>query len=168
MRLNTTRPKIEIQPDQTDRIIEKIGLIGVIVLLALPVLNYGNLPDVIPGHFGINGEPDAYYGKGIIWILPLAGLVMFIGMSFLGKIPHLLNYPVTITPENAERQYILGTKMIRMLNASLVWLFCYIIYVVIQITLGKPVGSKLYSILVFVVFIFVIFGIYLYKAIKAK
>ncbi|MBN2412085.1 DUF1648 domain-containing protein [candidate division KSB1 bacterium] len=164
----TKRPKFEIQPDSVDRLIELIGFIGVIVLLGLPILYYGNLPDIIPGHFNIHGEPDAYSGKGIIWILPVAGLVMFIGMSVLVKFPHIFNYPVTITPENAERQYILATKVIRILSASLIWLFCYIIYVVIRISLGDPVGLKLYLILVFVGFIFVMFGVYLYKSIKAK
>ncbi len=70
-----TRPKIKIEPEPIDRIVESIGVIGIILLIGLPVFYYSSLPDIIPKHYGLSGEPDGFSGKGIIWTLPAIGLV---------------------------------------------------------------------------------------------
>ena len=163
-----TKLKIEIEPEPIDRIVESIGVIGVILLIGLPIFHYSSLPDIIPRHYGLSGEPDGFSGKGIIWTLPAIGLVMYVGMAILNKFPHIFNYPKEITSENAKRQYKIATKLVRFLNTIIVCVFCYITYATIQTVLGKQSGLGSYFTPIFVVLIFGTIGIYLYKSIKEK
>jgi uncharacterized membrane protein len=163
-----TRPKIKIKSEPIDRIVESIGVIGIILLIGLPVFYYSSLPDIIPRYYGSSGEPDGFSGKGIIWTLPAIGLVMYVGMAMLNKFPHIFNYLIEITTENAERQYKIATKLLRFLNTIIACVFCYITYATIQTALGKQSGLGSYFTPIFMVLIFGIIGIYLYKSIREK
>ena len=161
-----TRPKIKIENEPIDWIVQSIGIIGIILLIGLPIFHYSSLPDIIPRHYGFNGKPDGFSGKGIIWTLPAIGLVMYVGMAILNKFPHIFNYLIEITSENAERQYKIATKLLRFLNTIIVCVFCYITYATIQTALGKQSGLGSYFTPIFMVLIFGTIGIYLYKSIK--
>ena len=161
-----TRPKIKIENEPIDWIVQSIGIIGIILLIGLPIFHYSSLPDIIPRHYGFNGKPDGFSGKGIIWTLPAIGLVMYAGMAILTKFPHIFNYLIEITSENAERQYKIATKLLRFLNTIIVCVFCYITYATIQTALGKQSGLGSYFTPIFMVLIFGSIGIYLYKSIK--
>ncbi len=164
----TTQPKINIEPEPIDWAIELIGIIAIILLSGLPMYYFDSLPDEIPSHFDISGNPDGYSGKGIIWLLPAVGLVMYVGLYFLNRYPHIFNYLITITQENALRQYKLATRFIRLLNTIVACLFCYITYATIQTAIGSQSGLGNYSVVFFLVSIFGVIGIYFYKSIKYK
>ena len=162
------KPKIEIQKDKTDHIIELVGLVALAGLLIFPLLYYWDLPGNIPQHYGINGQPDAFGSKGMIWLLPLVGLVMYSGLTVLNRYPHAFNYPVRITEENALRQYIIATKLVRSLKAFVVSLFCYLNYSTIQIAMGKQSGLGTAFLLILIVGMFGVIGFFIWWAYKNK
>ena len=107
------RPKIKIKLDFFDKIFEGIGILRILLQIGLPLLYYGDLPDIIPRHYGLNGEPDGFSKKSIIWSLPIIGVIMHIGMRTLNKYPHIFNYPTVITKENVKRLYQIASKMMQ-------------------------------------------------------
>jgi uncharacterized membrane protein len=68
---NMERPKLKIELEPIDKWIQWIGILGLVILTGLPIYFFDQLPETIPRHFGANGEPDAFSGKGIIWTLPI-------------------------------------------------------------------------------------------------
>ena len=68
---NMERPKLKIELAPVDKATELIGIIGLLILIALPIYFFDKLPEIIPRHFAANGEPDGFSGKGIIWTLPI-------------------------------------------------------------------------------------------------
>lgn len=160
------RPKIKIELDLFDKIIEGIGVLGVLLLIGLPVYYYGDLSSIIPKHYGLNGEPDGFSGKGTIWILPFSGLIIYTGMAVLNKHPHIFNYPRKITAENAERLYRLANRMIRFLNTEIVCIFSYMTYATIQNALGKQSESGNYFMLIFILLIFGTLGYFITRMTK--
>ena len=63
---------------------KNIKRIVYLLFLALPFVIYGmvyaKMPDMVPVHYGINGQPDQYYGKfAACFLLPLA----LVGFNFL-------------------------------------------------------------------------------------
>ena len=126
------RPNIEIELTQTDRLLEGLALAGLAVLLALPVAYYAELPDTIPIHFNGKGEADGFGHKSTIWLMPGIGLALFALLTVVNRKSSNFNYPVRITPENAESQYRLGTRMIRMLKVLIMILFAWICWAMIQ------------------------------------
>lgn len=123
-----------------DAILEIIGLLAILVCFLLPAIFFKQLPDSIPRHYGSDGLPDAFGGKGIIWVLPSVGLVMYFVLGLLSNTPALFNIPVKVTPENAEHYHNRYARMIRILNVGMVALFTYLTYQSIQVGLGRQSG----------------------------
>lgn len=126
------QPKILLEQTPADRILEGVAVAGLLLMLILPAVYYNELPDTIPTHFNGAGKADGYGNKLTVWVLPLIGLGLYTMLTFINRSPQQFNYPVKVTPENAQRQYELATRLIRMLKAVIMLLFVYICYMVIQ------------------------------------
>ncbi len=158
------RPKIIIKLDTIDKIVHAIGMIGLIILIALPLYYFDLLPDEIPSHYGANGHPDGYSGKKIIWTLPIIGVLVYAGLLWLNKYPHMFNYPQKVTADNAERLYTVATKITRFINTQIAVVFAYIMYSTIQTALGNQDGLSSYFLLIFLLSNFCLVGYLLYKS----
>ena len=161
-----TRPKIKIELDPIDKFINGTGILGILLLIALPLYFYRELPEVIPSHFGFDGEADGFNDMNSIWTLPVIGVMIYLGMAILIKYPHIFNYPKEITEENAEQMYRIAGKFIRVLNAVSACIFAYITYSSIQTALGNQIGLGGYFALVFLILMFATIGYFLYKLTK--
>lgn len=117
------RTKLELTLTKTDKLLEVIGWCVVLVLWMLTVYLYRELPETIPTHFDFAGRPDGFGKKINILSLPVIATVLYLGMTLLNKFPHIFNYPVKITAENALRQYTLATRLIRYLKLAVVIVF---------------------------------------------
>ena len=117
------RPKIKIELTTTDKVLEILGWASVLAIWVLTITNYTNLPDTIPIHYNSAGQADGFGEKGNILILPLMATVLFSGLTILNRFPHIFNYPVNITTDNALRQYTHATRLIRYLKLIIVVIF---------------------------------------------
>jgi len=160
------KPRIKIQPEPIDRVIEFIGILGFMTLIALPIIYFNQLPNIIPVHFGFNGQPDGFGTKDVIWIMPVLGTFLFLGMSLLNKHPHILNYPQMVTEDNAERLYKTATRMMRVLNALVACIFAYMTFGTIQTALGNQNGLGTMFLTIFLILILGTTGYSSYKMMK--
>lgn len=129
--------KIKIKYQAIDFIVELLGIIGMVCLIILPIYFYSELPDIMPKHFNIHGQADSYGSKGVIWILPSIGFLIYIGMTLLNKFPHLFNYPTTVTNENVESLYKTGTRTVRIIKVIAILAFAYLNFRIIYIGLNE-------------------------------
>lgn len=136
MMTHPNRPKIKLTLTTVDKLLEIIGWIVVFVMWAIVVVNYSKLPDIIPIHFNAEGVVDGYGSKSMIWILLLVGSILYAGMTYLNKFPHVFSFTTTITPENALQQYTITTKMLRYVKLLIVLIICYLLFKTIYIPLG--------------------------------
>jgi uncharacterized membrane protein len=134
------RPRIKLQLNQTDKILEIVGWISVVGIWALPLINYFDLPEIIPIHFNGAGKADGFGNKTHIFVLPIISTLLFIGLTILNKRPHIFNYPSQITKENAVHQYTNATRMMRVLKLVIVLLFGLIIFKTIENVNGNADG----------------------------
>ena len=125
-------PKIELQLNQTDKILEIIGWVAVFGIWVLTIANYFELPEIIPTHYNEAGEADGFGNKSNILALPIISTLLFIGLTILNKRPHVFNYPSEITKENALFQYTNATRMIRFLKIIVMIIFGWIVFKTIQ------------------------------------
>jgi len=132
-----TRPKFRIKLTTTDKVVELIGWFALLTTWIVVVSSYSNLPDTIPIHYNAVGKADGFGNKINILILPLVATILFVGMTVANKFPHIFNYPVKITEENAFRQYTNATRMMRFLKLILVVIFGLIAFKTTQSTSGN-------------------------------
>ena len=153
------RPRIKLQLKQTDKILEVVGWVSVFGIWALPLINYFDLPEIIPIHFNGAGKADRFGNKTHIFILPIISTLLFIGLTTLNKHPHIFNYPSQITKENAVDQYTNATRMMRVLKLVIVLLFGLIVFRKIQIVNGHADGLGAWF-LPFTIGLFIILSLY--------
>jgi len=149
--LKTDRPKIKVPLESLDIIVDLISLTLLIFIIAYTLMVYADLPDIIPTHFNAQGKADSFGNKLTIWILPSIGLVMFIGLFIMNKFPHIHNYKINITEENALKNYRLSSRIVRFTNLFSLTLFALIVFDIIQLAKGNKANILGIPFLVFTI-----------------
>lgn len=162
------RPQINLSLSSFDKWIEVLGWLALLAIWILSIYQYFFLPDEIPIHFNLSGEPDNYGSKGFILSLPVIASLLFLGLTALNNYPHLFNYPSEITQENAEVQYRLATRLIRILKFSIVLIFLLLAVKVSLITNSDFVLLGPFLMPVILGLVFIPIGLYLYQLSKVK
>lgn len=162
------RPKIAIILSPTDRVVEILGWAALVMLWLVPLISYFKLPETVAVHFDSSGKVNGYGDKMSILILPALAVFIFSGLTALNKVPHLFNYPKSITASNAVVQYALATRMMRYLKLSLLTVFLVIEIVTCLAALGiiKEPGIGFLPVLIALIITPVVY--FLIKVYKAK
>jgi len=116
------------------------GWITLVLAWLLPLCIIGNLPETIPIHYDGSGHVDGTGSRLTIFIMPVIATFVFALLYIVGCYPHAFNYPVAITPENAEIQYTLATRVLRILrltlSATFIIIECEVIFPKVNQVLG--------------------------------
>lgn len=158
------RPVIKLIKRPQDLALEIATLCGVLLLIGLPVLFYAELPETIPTHFNGKGIADGHGARSTLLMLPIMGTIMSLGLYALNRVPHIFNYPVEITEENAEKHYRNGTSLIRWLNLIIVFSFAYIEWRVIDSASHEQGTLGNYFLPVFLIAIFGVIAVFFWKS----
>jgi uncharacterized membrane protein len=162
------RPKITIPLQSFDYALEILAALGLLSMLVLCVFHYGQLPEQIPTHFGPDGRADAFGSKSTLWILPGLGTLMFVVMTFINRRPDRFNYTVKITPENAERQYILATRLIRLMKTFVMLIFAFLVWRTIETTRSEAEGLGFWPLPILVIAILGTTFFYIFRSVAQK
>jgi uncharacterized membrane protein len=154
------QPVIKIDWTPIDWILEFLAILGFLTFFGTAIYYFPKLPETIPTHFNGLGQPDGYSSKSSFWILPCISAFVYILLTLVNRFSHKFNYLVTITPQNAQSQYIMGTRMIRFIKMIIVWLFLYINFAIIQGADPQSKGLGLWFMPVFLVVMFIPIIIY--------
>jgi uncharacterized membrane protein len=165
-RARKKRPRLDVPKKPTDKAIELTGYVALLLLFGLPAIFYFSLPESIPIHFGIDGVSDGYGPRGMIWLLPGIGFLLYAGMMWLTNYPHLFNYPVRLTTDNIFRQYRYAQRLLRIISALVVMMFAYLKYMSIQVSFGQLDAIPMWPVMFFLAAIFVSIGVYIHKALR--
>jgi len=153
-----TRPRIKIELTTTDKFVEIIGWCALLAIWVMTIMGYSKLPDVVPTHYNFAGEAGGFEEKGMIWSWAIIATILFVGMTIVNKYPHIFNYPVKITEENALRQYTIATRLVRYMKLFVVLTFGFIVFTIIQnanelntLVLPVALGSTVLLLLYFII-----------------
>ncbi len=149
-----------------DYFYEGLAFLGLILGFLIALFAYDSLPEQIPSHINANGEVDNYSSKQFIWGLPIIALFLYILLTVINKSPHLFNYPVKVTTENAAQQYGIAVRLNRMIKAWCCLFFALFTYQFIQLANSGSEEMGMMSVMVFVVGIIGIVGYYWWMSSK--
>lgn len=162
------KPKINIQTTKVDWTLEIIALSGVILTILFVLVYYKALPDTIPQHFNLNGSPDGFGAKSILFVLPVVAIVIYAMMTAGLRFPQLINYPVPITNENAERQYKNVALMLRVLKCLMTLSFSFLTFATIQNGLGRMDGLGTWAVPAMLFTLLGTVGFFIYRGFKLR
>lgn len=127
------RPRRSYQTGITTVWLRRAALAITLATSVALVAGYSRLPEQIPTHFNFSGEADQWGPKSDIWILIAIFTAIGVGMVVLSRVPHVFNYPSTITLDNAQAVYREGERMV-------VWVACGLSLTYLATALGPLLG----------------------------
>ncbi len=158
------QPKIKLEKTKIDFVLELLTLAILILYWAFVFSRLKDLPNSIPVHFDFQGNANRFGLKYELLIIPSIATLIFVLLFFLNKFPHIFNYPVKITEENAERIYIFTTRFIRLLNLLLLTMFYFISFAAIKA--AQSGSNKIQVAVLFVIFVGSILSLLIYYVVK--
>ncbi|WP_453990270.1 DUF1648 domain-containing protein [Bacillus nitroreducens] len=160
-------PVLKRRKTLSEKILEILSILLLVGMYIFIIVNWSEIPNRVPTHFNIAGEPDSWGGKGSILILPIIATFLFKTMFILSKFPHVHNYPVKVTPENAEGLYKASQKMLITTNFFITLFLGIGVWESITVAQGKE-GLGMWYMIGMLLSIFGTMGYYMYKMFKLR
>jgi hypothetical protein len=132
MDIDYNRPKTSIEQLSRNASIFLLALMFILTLHSFFLM-----PGTVPVHFNISGEPDSWGSRWMIWLLPFIAVAASLLLALVHKVPQYINYPVQITKENAQRQFLLVRQFLYVLNLKIVLIFAIIQLQQVRMALAK-------------------------------
>jgi uncharacterized membrane protein len=117
---NSSRPKVLIKLSDREKAKEKIGIWLILIIWTIIITAYFRLPQQVPEHINFKNQVDSWADAKSIFLLPGICTLLYIVLSILNRFPQYFNYTEEVTPENAERLYTMGTRLIRNIKLAVV------------------------------------------------
>ncbi|WMJ86018.1 DUF1648 domain-containing protein [Anaerocolumna sp. MB42-C2] len=137
-----------------------ILLIGIVLYL---FLNWSHIPDKIPGHYNALGMVDRWGNKNELWICPIIGVILVIGITLIEKFPQAWNVGIQVTEQNKERVYRLLKNMIVTEKGVIAAVF---VFITVKSALAEPL--PIWFLPVFLILLFGSIGISINKLMKLR
>lgn len=152
------RPEPELEKNVLEWVADIAAILSWMACIVYLMVKWVSLPNTVPIHFNIYGQPDNWGAKWII-VIPLAiGIILWIGMHFLEKFPQGHNY-IWFTEENAQRQYKNSQLLVNAMKNIILFFFSFMTFESVRISLGE---KSLLGVWELPVFLIVLFGTMFY------
>jgi len=162
----SARPRVPLRFGGFDYALEATGVL-LLALFLIVAAGWRALPERVPIHFGVDGKADAWGSRSSSLLLPVIAVVLYGSLTALSRFPHAFNYPVPITPENAETQYRLAVRLLLALKTALIAVFFAIYLGVSATAAGVQRGLSLWFLPVALFCLVCPIGAYLFAASRA-
>jgi len=111
-------------------------LVAIFVNLAA---HWSELPGRVPTHYGASGNPNAWGGKNVLWVLPIVAVGLYLLLTTAARYQRLINLPIRVDRDLPEVRKLLLTMTICM-KAVMMLMLAYISWAGINTALGRAEG----------------------------
>lgn len=140
------------------KILETIAMVGLAVsywIAYSAVYGPNPLPDRVPTHFGITGQPNAWGSPSGMFMLPAIATAVYLILSVVALFPSTFNFPIRVTPQNRPRLETLARQLLAWINVDMVCLFAWIQWSILE---GMRQGYMNPPVMLMPIFLVVVLG----------
>jgi hydrogenase-4 membrane subunit HyfE len=101
-----------------------------------------------------------------VLFLPVVNIVLYLVLTVLSRLPHIHNYMVNITEENAYYQYSNSIQLLRILKLIMSAVLTYIGFTTIQVALEHQSGLSPLFLVAFLISIFSVVSYFMYRMLR--
>ncbi|MBB6670206.1 DUF1648 domain-containing protein [Cohnella nanjingensis] len=141
---NQTKRVIDLRFRERQRLVGNgwfaVHLLIIAVCIAVAILQWDRIPDVMATHFGINGEADRFSKKTVGTVFTLNILQVFMTGLFIG-----INYMIRGTRQNLDPDHPVASmeKQLRFRRANSIFLYALSLFIILLF--GVIQGFTLYD-----------------------
>ncbi|RYZ84082.1 MAG: DUF1648 domain-containing protein [Proteobacteria bacterium] len=108
------------------------------------------LPNLIPTHFGLNGNADRFGPNGSLLILP--GITAFLYfVTLLARFDaRFINFPVKVTEESASDYFPVALQMLTLIQLFVVCFLGMLLHQIIEVSLSRQPGLPVWGVGLFI------------------
>ncbi len=122
-----------------DWILEFVSAAALIGAASDVAMHWSLLPDRIPTHFGVSGNPDGWGGKNMLLLLLALTLAVAILLTVAESYQRLINIPISVDRESPRVRGLLRSMVI-VLKAVFTIVFVWMVDVTMRTALGEATG----------------------------
>lgn len=149
--------------------LEGVALFGLLFVGWTLYRYWPELPERVPQHFNLRGEPDAWGGRAVLLILPMMCTFLWLLLTLARWCPPwMINLPFTVTPANAETQCRYCFSLLIIIKVEILWLFALLTWLAVQVAIGARAGLGKVFLPLFLGILFGILAVYLWLAWRAR
>ena len=158
------QPKLEIVKTPLDKALAVAGIILLAILWATTFYVISRLPEIIPIHFGLNGEADGFGKRKELIVFPIIATFIVGLFSLFSKFPDLtvIGKKKFIAPEKRERFASFTIRFMLIMRIAIILLFFVILYSIYNAAHSATPKLGSWDILLALGLIFAPIGIFLY------
>jgi len=116
------------------------------------------LPDRIPTHFDVSGQPNGWGSPASLLLLPCIAVFVYVLLTVVSLFPSSFNYPVRVTAQNRDRLQGIALSMMAWVKAELCCLFALIQLLTIAAARIGRLGMSPFMVPLAIVIVFVTIG----------
>ena len=133
-------PRLVPPPSRLQTAFEPLALGGAVACIAIAAWYWRQLPPTIATHFDLSGTPDGWGARAWFLSFALLGPIVYAALTLLARFPHRFNYPVPVTPANAEAQYRLARTFLSSIKATIVLTIAHLLWRTGEVGMGHATG----------------------------
>ncbi|WP_062702259.1 DUF1648 domain-containing protein [Chryseobacterium indologenes] len=151
-----------------------------ILLTAFDILNFGlviffwrftlkqykTLPEKIPVHFDFYGKADHFGGRKFAFLMPGVASALFIAITFIIRYANAVNFPVEITEQNKDAQFLIMEIFVRWIITLVLLILMNLQDYMFRYTLDEnvkprvPFGGAILAIFGSMIIVFIFIGLF--------
>ena len=127
---------------------EAVTLLGVFGPVMWLCVIWRSLPVMLPSHFGLDGMPNHYASREMIWLIAGFSIGIYSLLFLVQRHPEKMNLPRPVGDPDRPRVEALGVEMIGWLRLELAWTFAYVLWAVVQVGTHQSEGLSAWFIFI--------------------
>ncbi len=137
------RPRLQVPYTANHIFLEVLSFATLAVLIGVFIFVMVKAPNLVPVHYGADGQVDLWGPKSNLWGPFIVGFIIYSALFVISRFPHALNYFVGITRENALKQYSLMRTFLTIIRGIAALLFAYILYSAYLVSINQTPARDL-------------------------
>jgi uncharacterized membrane protein len=154
-----------IPPSRSEKVLDLLADAGLLIGILVVAYFRPMLPDFVPSHFNLSGMPDGWSNSSTLLIFPVVSIICYLILVLFSRNPRALSFSWSVAETANRDQRKLARLCFHWLKMQVFWLFAYLEWKIIMISLGRAEGlgtAFIPSVLV------IMLGTFYYFYIKAK
>jgi uncharacterized membrane protein len=161
------RPVLKIKKTPLEIALNIASLLLFIGSVLYLLMKWPSLPNRVPMHYNFFGEVDKWGSKGMIFLHPIIGAVLWISLTIFEKFPHVYNY-IGLTEENIEQQYKNGRIMINVIKNEILIYISYSNWKDIKAAYGHDITFGTWDLPLFLIVLFGSITFFIVRSIRLR